>query len=122
MPTTDQREQFHQGIEQFNAGHFFDAHETWEAIWLVSPEPEKTFLQGIIQIAAAFHHYSRGNTPGTRSLLEAGLRRLARFPAAHREIALGSLRAEAHGWAAALAEGRDPGPARLPKILRAENE
>jgi hypothetical protein len=101
-------DEFRRGIEQFNTGHFFEAHETWEAIWLRSPEPEKTFLQGIIQIAAAFHHYSRGNSRGARSLLEAGLGRLARFPDAHRGIQLAALRSQAARWAAILAAGQSP--------------
>ena len=109
-PTLDPQapEGFRLGIEQFNAGRFFEAHEVWEEVWLRSPEPEKTFLQGIIQIAAAFHHYSRGNARGTRSLLEAGLGRLERFPNAHRGIDLAALRSEAKAWAAALARGHTP--------------
>jgi uncharacterized protein len=95
---------FRKGIEQFNSGHFFEAHETWEEIWLRSPEPDKTFLQGIIQIAAAFHHHSRSNLRGARSLLEAGLARLDRFPDAHRGIALLALRAGARAWVASLAD------------------
>ena len=76
MSTSEHQEKFRRGVVQFNTRLFFEAHETWEEIWLASPEPEKTFLQGIIQIAAAFHHYGRGNTRGARTLLEAGLRRL----------------------------------------------
>src|SRR6202163_2712152 len=92
MSINKQQEKFRRGVEQFNTRLFFEAHETWEEIWLASPEPEKTFLQGIIQIAAAFHHYGRGNTRGTRTLLEAGLRRLERFPDLHNELALEALR------------------------------
>jgi len=104
------RQAFRRGIEQFNTGRFFDAHETWEEVWLRTPEPEKTFLQGIIQVAAAFHHYSRGNARGAHSLLQAALGRLAGFPDVHHGIALGALRAAAQEWAAALAAGRNPGP------------
>jgi uncharacterized protein len=100
---------FRRGIEHFNTGRYFEAHEVWEEIWLRSPEPDKTFLQGIIQVAAAFHHYSRGNTRGTRSLLEAGLGRLERFPATHRGIDLDELRAAAKAWVAMLAATRIPG-------------
>jgi hypothetical protein len=107
-PSHAPQDAFRRGIEQFNTGRFFEAHETWEEVWLRSPEPEKTFLQGIIQIAAAFHHYSRGNARGTRSLLEAGLGRLERFPNAHRGIELAALRMEAKAWVAALAAGRTP--------------
>jgi uncharacterized protein len=113
--------QFCRGIEQFNAGSFFEAHEIWEEVWLLSPEPHKTFLQGIIQIAAAFHHYKRGNLQGTESLLKAALRRLAPFPADHSGIALEPLRSSADQWAAALESGRDPGAASLPKIERAQS-
>jgi uncharacterized protein len=114
---------FRRGIEQFNCGRFFDAHETWEEIWLQSPEPEKTFLQGIIQIAAAFHHHARGNTRGARSLLGAGLERLASFPETYRGIALGKLRADVHLWVAALAGSETPGPGfPIPQIESAERD
>src|SRR5579871_1169997 len=105
----DHHEQFRRGVGQFNAQLFFEAHETWEEIWLAATEPDKTFLQGIIQIAAAFHHYNRGNTRGTRSLLEAGLKRLEQFPAVHREIELEALRAEARAWSSGLNIGNEPG-------------
>jgi len=111
---------FQHGIEQFNTGRFFEAHESWEEIWLCSPEPEKTFLQGIIQVAAAFHHHSRGNRRGARSLLDAGLRRLARFPDAHRGIALGALRAESLAWVTIFRGEPGPQPA-IPRIRPAAN-
>src|SRR5271165_4916491 len=122
MLTSEDQEKFRRGVEQFNTRHFFEAHETWEEIWLASPEPERTFLQGIIQIAAAFHHYTRGNTQGARNLLKAGLGRLERFPAIHNQLALAALRAEARTWADMLTRGHDPGLARLPKITYARKQ
>jgi len=122
LSSKEHQEAFRLGVEHFNERRFFEAHETWEEIWLKSPEPEKTFLQGIIQIAAAFHHYSRGNTRGTCNLLEAGLRRLERFPAAHDQVELETLRVEARAWADGLRSGHDPGHAHLPKIAYAGNE
>jgi hypothetical protein len=118
----DHAERFHKGLEQFNSGHFFDAHETWEEIWLASPEPEKTFLQGIIQVAAAFHHYGRSNLQGTRSLMEAGLKKLGRFPNTHRGIELERLRENARAWVAALVTGCDPGPAQIPQIRHGKKD
>ena len=112
-------EKFRKGLEQFNNRRFFDAHDTWEEIWLPSPEPEKTFLQGIIQVAAAFHHYTRGNHRGTRSLLEAGLKKLERFSPKHRGIELEALRAAVSRWMVVLATGADPGAHELPRIERA---
>ena len=55
---------FQKGLDAFNSAHFYDAHEHWEEVWLETPNPEKMFLQGLIQVAAAFHHYSRDKSPG----------------------------------------------------------
>jgi predicted metal-dependent hydrolase len=119
MHTRHDEERFQRGVEQFNSMQFFEAHETWEEIWLAAPEPEKTFLQGIIQVSAAFHHYRRGNRSGTQSLLRAGLRKLEQFPENHGGLKLGALRAAGRRWAAAIAAGDDPGDAELPHIERA---
>lgn len=68
------------GIGQFNAGYFFEAHETLEELWLPSPWPLRQFLQGLIQIAAAFVHLMRREYPGTVRLLDAGIEKIAAFP------------------------------------------
>jgi uncharacterized protein len=107
---------FQRGVRQFNARAFFEAHETWEEIWLLTPEPEKTFLQGIIQVAAGFHHYCRGNRAGAQSLLGYGLVKLSRFPEIHRGLNIGTLRAATRRWVLALYAEEDPGDAALPRI------
>jgi len=109
-------ESLREGIEEFNSERFFEAHEAWEHVWLASAGAEKRFLQGIIQIAAAFHHYQRSNWKGACSLLEAGLGRLRDAPSNHAGIALEALCGAASEWARALQQGRDPGKASLPKI------
>ena len=70
-----------EGLRLYEAGEFFAAHEAWESQWLKSQEPEKTFLQGLIQVTAAFHHLQRNNPLGTTRLLRAALRRLEPYPA-----------------------------------------
>src|SRR5580692_5589067 len=121
MNSRDKQEKFEHGLEHFNARKFFEAHEVWEEVWLIEDEPEKTFLQGIIQIAAAFHHYRRGNTDGAETLLAAGIVKISRFPAQHRGLAILDLREEAKFWARALGEMQRPGDARLPAIRRLDN-
>jgi hypothetical protein len=69
-----------EGLRLYDAGEFFTAHEAWESVWLKAPEPEKTFLQGVIQVTAAFHHLQRNNPLGAVLLLQAALRRLDRHP------------------------------------------
>ena len=120
MKSNEKREKFERGLEHFNAREFFEAHEVWEEVWLVEDEPEKTFLQGIIQIAAAFHHYRRGNSDGAESLLAAGIVKISRFPAQHRGLAIHNLRDEARLWARALGEMQRPGDEKLPAIRRAD--
>jgi hypothetical protein len=83
------------GIEQFNAGYFFEAHETWEELWLQSPWPIRQFLQGIIQIAAGFVHLMRREYPGTVGLLGAGVAKLEEFTARYQGVDIARLREEA---------------------------
>jgi predicted metal-dependent hydrolase len=118
MKSSEKEEKFERGLRHFNAREFFEAHEVWEEVWLKEGEPEKTFLQGIIQIAAAFHHYRRGNTDGAETLLAAGIVKISRFPADHRGLAILDLREEAKSWARALGEMRRPGDEQLPRIRR----
>ncbi|MGC2333204.1 MAG: DUF309 domain-containing protein [Candidatus Acidiferrales bacterium] len=109
-------EKFERGVKDFNAGRFFEAHEVWEELWLAAAGLEKTFLQGLIQVAAAFHHRARGNVRGTQSLLVAGIAKLARCPADYRGLAIAKLRSEAEAWETLLRSEKDPGSRNLPKI------
>jgi predicted metal-dependent hydrolase len=118
MKSTEKDEKFERGISHFNAQEFFEAHEVWEEIWLVEAEPEKTFLQGIIQIAAAFHHYCRGNADGAESLLAAGIVKLHRFPASHRGLAIEDLRSAAKRWVRSIGEGKKLGRVEIPQLHR----
>ncbi|UCE87577.1 MAG: DUF309 domain-containing protein, partial [Deltaproteobacteria bacterium] len=67
------------GIERFNAGEFWDAHEEWEELWLAADAPDRAFYQGLIQVAAAFHHYGQANWGGMMALLSEACAKLARY-------------------------------------------
>jgi predicted metal-dependent hydrolase len=108
--------QFRRGIALFNAGRFFEAHEVWEQLWLEEPLPERTFLQGLIQVAAAFFHHSRGNPRGQRSLLAAGLAKLEQFSGEHRGIALAKLRADVRDWVQTPDAGGEDRSPKVPRI------
>src|SRR5205807_8005555 len=64
------------GIELFNDSRFFDAHEVLEDVWRETSGPEKSFLQGLVQLAVALHHHSTGNSLGAGSLLTKAHRNL----------------------------------------------
>jgi uncharacterized protein len=99
-----------EGLHCYRTGQFFDAHEHWEGVWLASAEPEKTFLQAIIQVAAAFHHLEKGNRAGAVSLLTRALRRLERYPGEFGEVAVVQLRGELMAWLSALRTNPQPSP------------
>jgi len=102
------------GIELFNAGEYFEAHEVLEDVWRAAPEPERKFLQGLIQVAVALHHHSRGNTVGCRSLLARASRNLSAYPVRHAGLDLTALFQTLQEWRAALEEGRSvPPPPKL---------
>ncbi|HVG23809.1 MAG TPA: DUF309 domain-containing protein [Thermoanaerobaculia bacterium] len=71
---------FVEGVSLFNAHEFWRAHEAWERDWLVSSGDEKLFLQGLIQLAAAYHHVQRGTYRGGVRLFDAALEKLGRVP------------------------------------------
>ncbi|NEQ19424.1 MAG: DUF309 domain-containing protein [Microcoleus sp. SIO2G3] len=73
-------DEFWQGVEQFNAGQYYACHDTLEALWIEAAEPEKTFYQGILQIAVALYHLSNHNLRGAMILLGEGSNRLRRYP------------------------------------------
>ena len=99
-----ENDKFREGIALFNAGKYFESHEVWEELWLAAAGDEKTFLQGLIQVAAAFHHHARGNWSGMRSLMAAGLMKLDPLPDCYRGIALGELRDGVRCWLEGSAE------------------
>lgn len=87
-----------EGLHLFNTQRFFEAHEALEAVWLNAKGHEKIFLHGLIQIAAAFHHHQRLNPAGFRSLLEKGLKKLARFGDTQEGIDVNGLRRQLQPW------------------------
>jgi uncharacterized protein len=107
------------GLRLYDAGEFFTAHEAWESVWLGAPEPEKTFLQGLIQVTAAFHHLQRNNPLGTMLLLQAALRRLDRYPACFGGISVTLLRHDIRERLRTLEEGDPASQMASPRISRA---
>lgn len=79
-------QEFWQGVELFNTGQFYACHDTLEALWMEATEPDKTFYQGILQIAVALYHLGNTNVRGAIILLGEGSNRLARYPSVYSEI------------------------------------
>jgi hypothetical protein len=56
----------------FDAGFFFEVHELLEPWWIRTAGEEREVLQGLIQVAAGFHHLANGRVRGAVSLLDEG--------------------------------------------------
>jgi uncharacterized protein len=106
--------EFARGIALFNRARFFEAHEVLEDVWRAAPAEEKRFLQGLVQLAVAFHHHSTGNHIGMRSVMERGLRNLDGYPNDFFGIQLLPLKHSLREWREAL-EKQQPPPS-LPRI------
>lgn len=95
------------GIRLFNEHRFFEAHEALEEIWLKEHGQTKTFLHGLIQIAAAFHHYSRANLAGFCSLMDKGCKKLNGCAGEAFPIEWAAFRRELEDWRHFLAALED---------------
>jgi uncharacterized protein len=87
--------QLARGIEQFNAGEFYEQHETLELLWRATNAPIRDLYHGILQIGVGFHHWRRGNHHGAAVLLEEGIDRLRPFAPTCQGVDVARLIAEA---------------------------
>ena len=107
-----------EGIDLFRRGEYFAAHEAWEEIWRsTTPEPRDLF-QGLVQLAAAFHHLHDKRRPEVaRRVLAKARRRLATVAPDAEGIDVAALLAELERWDAWLAAPVDPAP-HPPRVQR----
>lgn len=94
-----------EGIRLFNAGHFWHAHEQWEACWLRSTEPDAAFYKGIIQAAAALVKWQQGNRRGLRLNWAKSRSRLAGLPSPYMGLDVAAFRATMEQFVAATEAG-----------------
>lgn len=115
------------GLEEFNAGQYFDCHETLETLWKGLSGDEKTLVQGIIQVSVAYYHWHRGNQKGALRLFDRAIPRiepylptLLGFDLVDLLAALQAERSRLLGWnasaSAALPAPKAPIICRLPEV------
>lgn len=104
------------GFAHFAAGEFYEAHEAWEDLWLRNRSEARDFFQGLIQVAAAFHHLDKGRHVGLVRLLAAGADRLRPYPSPYLGLDVAALVAAADR---ARTHAEALGPARLASFDRA---
>lgn len=67
------------GIDLFNRGYWWEAHDAWEAVWHASKSSDQIaglFLQGLIQYAASVLKIYQGTRKGAAELAAAALQKL----------------------------------------------
>ena len=96
-----------QGIDHFNAGRYFDAHEVWEEIWLRSSGDTKLFYQMLIQASVGLYHYERGNARGARGMHSNVVDKLQRLPSFLMSLDLDDFSCQFRSFFAELIENND---------------
>jgi predicted metal-dependent hydrolase len=86
------------GLSCYRHQKFFEAHEHWECVWNELKDPEKSFLQGLIQVTVAMHHYQHANQAGALSLLQRALQRLERCPERFGGVDIATLATDVREW------------------------
>jgi predicted metal-dependent hydrolase len=92
-----------QGIELFNGGHYWEAHEAWERDWMPARKgPDSGFYKGLIQVAAGCLHYTRRNRRGAVNKWKSGADYLRPYLPDHRGVDLGPIVIAVDGYLDAM--------------------
>src|SRR6266851_2592279 len=85
-----------QAIHEFNAGEFFDQHETLELLWRATAGVIRHLYEGILQIGVGMHHLLKNrNFHGAAVKLDHGIRLLSAFPDTCHGVDVARLRRDA---------------------------
>ncbi len=92
-----------EGIELFNQGRYWEAHEAWERDWMPDRKgPDSGFYKGLIQVAAGCLHYGRRNRRGAVNKWRSGAAHLRPYLPNHRGVDLASLVIDVDGYLDAM--------------------
>lgn len=115
------------GIDSFNRCAFFDAHEEWESLWQEWIGDDRTFYQGLIQVAVCLHHVGRHNLRGAGKLYRSSCNYLRPYRPWHAGINLEQLLNEFRDCWLEIEQCADRGdpravtPRKLPRITLSES-
>jgi len=106
-----------EGINLFNQRRFFDCHEVLEGFYHETDEANKPFLEGLIQLAAAFRLFCDfGEVKGSVRMIYQALIRFENYQPVFLQVRVQELCQTTEAWAKA-AEGAE-GKASAPSIPR----
>jgi uncharacterized protein len=93
------------GLDHLREARHYEAHDELEIAWRVAPPEERSFLQGLVHVAVAWHHARHGNRSGCERQLEKAARRLAPYAPKHRGVDVADLLAQVEAARALGAAG-----------------
>jgi CheY-like chemotaxis protein len=97
------------GLEEFNAGQYFECHETLEHLWLAETRPVRDVYRAVLQVAIAYHHVLKDNPTGALKMFARSKQWFNRLPARCQGVDLAGLLADAEVVEAALVAGETVG-------------
>ncbi len=95
---------------QFNAGAYFEQHESFEHVWRAEPGPVRQLYQGLLLIGVAFLQIQRRNEAGARKTFQRARQYLVALPDVCQSVDVARFRADAE---AARRELERLGPERI---------
>ena len=81
------------GIREFNAGAYFEQHETLETAWRNESGPIRRLYQGILQVGVAYYQIQRSNYAGADKMFQRASQYLDELPAVCQGVNVAELRA-----------------------------
>ena len=105
-----------EGIGLFNDRRFFECHEVLEGFYLDTEDANKPFLEGLVQLAAAFRICTDfGEIKGPARMVRQALIRFENYQPVFMQVRVAELSAALEAWAKAIEAGGATSPA-IPKI------
>jgi uncharacterized protein len=109
---------YRRGVQLFNAGYYWEAHEAWESLWHAHGRhgPTATVLKGLIKLAAAGVKIREGRITGAQTHLRRAAEHFAdaMADAGRRQLGLDLATWIEHAKATASSPPKDPGPPQSP--------
>lgn len=104
------------GIDLFNHGYWWEAHEALETVWIAAGRRSRTglFIQGLIQVAVAHLKNHQGFTVVARRMARSGLDKMKLVNGVFLGIDMARFRRDVTDWT----DGKLAGPVRIELLGR----
>lgn len=103
-------EEARRGLEEFNQGRYFEAHESLESAWMADETPGRELYRAILQVAVAYYQITRRNYRGAAKMFLRLRQWLDPLPETCRGVEVARLRSDARAAHQALLQ---VGPERI---------